>query len=149
MFITGWLYFRDVNGKLIMDLYVARSIKLPYPFLRGNRSIQRRISRVFREEMPERVHFTIETNPCTNKGTYNLGRGDSHRYMGHYVENHKLIPGCTIQIRFQKKWISGTYQWTGNPADEPELHNKNSSEILTFDFNHQITLKVQNLGSQS
>lgn len=95
------------------------------------------------------MHFTIETAPCTDKGIYNLGEETVTGTWGHYVENHKLTHGCTIQIRFQKKWISGTYQWTGNPADKPELHNKKSSEILTYDLNHQATLEVQNLGSQS
>ncbi|WP_413379108.1 hypothetical protein [Paenibacillus taichungensis] len=142
-------YFRDVNGKLIMDLYSStlNEIALSIPDTAIDRYREALVE--FWEEMPERVHFTIETAPVRIKGPITLEEETVTDIWGHYVENHKLIPGCTIQIRFQKKWISGTYQWTGNPADKPELHNKNSSEILTFDLNHQITLEVQNLGSQS
>jgi DNA-binding protein Fis len=143
-------YFQDVSGTLIMDLYgsTLNEIALSIPETAIDRYLEALIE--FWEEMPERVYFAIGTAPIRVKGPITLQNEANTGSCAHYVQNQRLTPGCTIQVRFQKKkWISGTYQWTGNPADQPELHSKNSSDVLIFRLNHQITLEVEDLVSQS
>lgn len=136
-------YFRDVSGTLIMDLYSStlNEIALSIPDTTIDRYRDALID--FWKYMPEQVHFTIETAPIQVKGPITLQKETDTGSWAHYVQEQRLTSGCTIQIRFQKKkWISGTYQWTGDPADQTELHSKNSSDVLIFRLNHQIILEV-------
>lgn len=137
-------FFRQVGDTLIMDLYgstlneTALTISDTMIDRYGEALIK------FWEEMPTRVHFNIETAPDIVKGPIKLQKETGGETWSHFVNNQKLTPGCEIQIKFQKKkWISGTYHWSGDRADLPELHSKNSAEVILFRLNHQVSLVVR------
>lgn len=137
-------FFRNVGETLIMDLYgnTLNETALSIPDTMIDRYGEALIT--FWEEMPIRMHFDIETAPNIVKGPIKLQKETGAENWSHFVNDEKLTPGCEIQIKFHKKnWIAGTYHWSGNRADLPELHSKNSAEIILFRLNHQVILEVR------
>lgn len=137
-------FFKKVSSTLIMDLYgtTLNEIALSIPDTEIERYRDALIE--FWEEMPERVHFTITEAPLLVEGPITLKEEAGTGVWAHYVQQHRLISGCIIQVRFNKKhWITGVYNWSGKSTDLPELHSKNKSDVLIFCMNHLVKLEVE------
>jgi len=58
-----------------------------------------------------------------------LGRRLTHEHR-HYLENQPVHCGDTLELRKDGQWLSGRYEWSGNPDELPVFFSDDGGEPL-------------------